>query len=883
MTVLGRMVRRALAVFQSGRMRHELDEEMAFHLDALTEDLVRQGMSPRDARREAVRRFGSPEAVHTRSREERGVAFFDEGLRNVRFAVRSLSRSPLFAATFVVTLALCVASGTAVFSVADAVLLRSLPYPDAERLAHAVVYDPAFGLRPGNTAVDGRTWERLRDEGEPFERAVYSAWARGVNLSTDESAAYVQQQRVGQQYFATLGVAMGMGREFNASEDVPGGPPVAVISHELWQSTFGADPEILGRTIRLKGEAHAVVGVLPAGFRTQAEADVYTPLRPSSTGEGSGTNYAALVRIPEGMSFAEAQARLGGIEARDLRSGDAEYRLGLVPLDEALNAGMRMPVAVLIAGAIVMLLVGVFNLAGLQIARALSRRTELATRHALGGGRSALARQVITENVLLGVLGGFLGVAVASTLTGGLGAVLEQSFGLWQDVGVDSRALGIAALLTLCMTLAFGIAPVGQVMGRGISGTLRSGGRTLGGGAHRLRRALIVGQVALVTTMLFAAGMLLRSYDYLTTLEPGFEPDGVFTVQLSLDDARFAEADRVRALFDESVAIIEALPTVASAAVALTLPYERALNLPYRIPGEDDNRLANAVYVTPDFFETLSIPLRTGRLFGPGDRDDAPVVAVVNEAFAEAGFGVTDVVGRGIEMNFGRERDITVVGVVGNVQQTAGWGGNGQPVWETPTIYLPVAQANADFLSGIHIWFAPSWVVRAATPGAQVGPEVTRVLLDAAPDMPAARAASLERIMADAFAGQRFEAAFLLTIALFALLLAGVGLYGIVAHEVLERRSEMGLRMALGAKPGQAVWSAGASGLRLSLAGIALGGVFSVAVSGTVRSLVFGVGAFDPIVTVGLILVLAALSVSASFIPAGRLGRLDPAIVLRDA
>lgn len=881
--MLGRMVRRVLAIFRSGRMRHELDEEMAFHLDALTEDLVREGMSPRDARREAVRRFGSPEAVHTRSREERGVAFFDEGLRNVRFAVRSLSRSPLFAATFVVTLALCVASGTAVFSVADAVLLRALPYPDSERLAHAVVYDPAFGLRPGNTAVDGRTWERLRDEGEPFERAVYSAWAQGVNLSTDESAAYVQQQRVGQQYFATLGVAMGMGREFITAEDVPGGPPVAVISHELWQSTFGADPEILGRTIRLKGEAHAVVGVLPADFRTQAEADVYTPLRPSSTGEGSGTNYAALVRIPDGMSFAEAQARLGAIEARDLRSGDAEYRLGLVPLDEALNAGMRMPVAVLIAGAIVMLLVGVFNLAGLQIARALSRRGELATRHALGGGRSALARQVITENVLLGVIGGFLGVALASTLTGGLGAVLEQSFGLWQDVAVDSRALGISALLTLCMTLAFGIAPVGQVMGRGISGTLRSGGRTLGGGAHRLRRALIVGQVALVTTMLFAAGMLLRSYDYLTTLEPGFEPDGVFTVQLSLDDARFAEADRVRALFDESVARLEELPTVASAAVALTLPYERALNLPYRIPGEDDNRLANAVYVTPDFFETLSIPLRAGRLFEPGDRDDAPVVAVVNEAFAEAGFGVGDVVGRGIEMNFGRDGDITVVGVVGNVQQTAGWGGNGQPVWETPTIYLPVAQASAGFLSGIHIWFAPSWVVRAATPGAQIGPEVTRVLLDAAPDMPAARAASLERIMADAFAGQRFEAAFLLTIALFALLLAGVGLYGIVAHEVLERRSEMGLRMALGARPGQAVWSAGSSGLRLSLAGIALGGVFSVAVSGTVRSLVFGVGAFDPVVTVGLILVLAVLSVSASFIPAGRLGRLDPAIVLRDA
>jgi len=877
--VIGRVVRRISALLRPGRLRKELDEEMAFHVEALTEDLIREGMSPRAARREAVHRFGSREAVHDRSREEWGVAIVDETARNLRFAFRSLGRRPLFAVTFVATLALCIASGTAVFSVADAVLWRPLPYPAPERLAHAVVYDPEFGKAPGNTAVDGRTWELVRDEAGPLERAVYSAWARGVNLTTDAAAAYVQQQRVGAGYFQTLGVRPAMGRGFTRAEDVPGGPSVAVLSHDLWRNTFGADQETLGSTIRLKGEEHTVVGIMPEDFRSQAEADVFTPLRPSTSGEGSGTNYVVLVRIPEGMSLGEADGRLGAI---DLPEG-GDWRIGLVRLDEALEAGMRMPLVILMTGVGLMLVVGVSNLAGLQIARVLARRVELATRHALGGDASALARQVVAENAVLGVLGGAMGLALGSFFIAGMEQLVENHFGLWQEVRLDVRTLAVALGLTAFATLAFGVAPVGQVLSGRIGRILRSGARALGGGAHKVRKVLLVGQVALVTTMLFAAGLLIRSYGYLGGLDPGFDAEGVLTVQLSLDDARYADADRIRTLFDESLAEIRALPGVGSAAVALTLPYERALNMPYLLPGADDSRVANAVYATPGFFETLRIPVLAGRVFDHSDRADSPVVAVVNQAFVDQASDGADPLGRLIRMSYGGEEHITIVGVVGNVQQSAGWGGDRQPVWETPTVYLPVAQATTGFLNTIHVWFAPSWIVRSARPGAALASGVTPALLRAAPDMPAARISTLGAIMDDAFASQRFEAAFLLAVAVFALLLAGIGLYGIVAHEVLERRAEMGLRMALGATPSQAVWSAGVGGLRLTLTGVVLGGVLSYAISGVMRNFVFGVRPNDPVVAAGLLVLMTLLAVTASFVPAGRVGRLDPALVLRDA
>jgi len=884
--MIRRLISRAKILLSGDRFRRELDEEMKFHLERLTDDLIRQGMKPAEARREARLRFGSPERVQARSREARGLDLFDEAARNLRFSLRGMARRPLFAGTFILTLGLCIGLGTAVFSVVDAVLLRPLPYPHPEKLAHADIYDPAVGWAPGGTAVDGRTWERIRDQATFVERAVYSGWAQGVNLSTDVAAAYVTQQRVGAGYFSTLGIPPMMGREFQESEDIPGGPPVAILSYQLWKQTFQEDPDIVGSTIRLKGEAHTVVGVMPPEFRSNAEADLWTPLQPTTTGEGGGTNYAVLIRVPDGMSFEEANARMAGLELPQTVDEEAgNLRFGLVPLEAVLTSGVRLPILILVGAIALMLVVGCANLAGLQIARSLARQTEMATRQALGSGTGALARQMIVENVMLGVFGGLLGLGIAHFAIGGLEALVQSHFGTWQDVRLDGRVLAGAAGLTVLATILFGLAPVLQVRKSKIQRVLVSGSRgTVGGSGHLIRKALLVGEVAMVTALLFAAGLLVRSYSHLEGLDPGFNPAGVLTVQFSLDDARYAEGSSVQRLFDESLDRIRQISGVRSAAVALTLPYERPLNLPFFLPGDDRERprVTNAVYVTPGFFETMNIPLLRGRDFSQGDRAGAPIVAVANQAFVDANFPQGEALGTPVTMGFGGDDGVQIMGVVGNVQQSAGWGSARSPVWETPTLYLSTAQTSAGFFSMVHVWFSPSWIIRATPGQADLAARVTQVFRTVDPDLPVARMASLEEVMDRAFARERFEATFLIIVAAFALLLAGVGLYGIVAHEVLERRGEMGLRMALGATPGRAVWKTGLSGLRLTLMGLGLGGILAFFVARVMGHLIYGITLYDPVTMVLLVGVLTAFTGFASFVPASRIGRMDPARIMRE-
>jgi predicted permease len=870
-------------LFQGARFRQELDEEIAFHIERHTEDLIRSGVDPAEARRQARLRFGSVDEVKSRSREVRGLALIDEALRNVRFALRVMARNPLFTVTFVLTLGLCIGAGTAVYSVVDAVLWRPLPYPTPDRLALVVTYHPVTGVLPGFNAVDGGSWERIRDNADGFERAVFSDWPAGVNLLAEGAAAYVQQQRVSAGFFRTLDVAPLIGREFEAAEDIPGGPSLVILSHGLWERTFDRDPEIVGRTIRLKGEAHTVIGVMPAGFRSSLPADLWTPLRPSPEGEGGGANYRILVRMPPAMSWAEADARIGAIEAAQSTREDApERRFGLVPLGLAQTWEMRQPLLILLGAILVMLLVGCANLAGLQIARALARRSEIATRQALGGGSAAILRQTLAENLTLGLLGGLAGLAVAYLGVGGLEALVRTHFDTWQTVELDGRALAVAVGLTMLATLTFGLAPMLQVRKVDVRGVLVSGSRSVvGSGGHHLRKALLVGQVALVTALLFAAGLLVRSYGYLDGLDPGFESEGVLTVQLSLDDARYAGGTEVNRLFDETLAGIRRLPGVSSAAVALTLPYERPLNMPFQIVGVEDAqgtyRITNLVYVTPDFLETLGVPLLRGRNLEEADRAETPLVVVPNQAFVEA--HLTDGPAIGSRLTFSG-RDWEVVGVAGNVQQAnAGWGNFG-PLWASPTLYIPAAQAG--FYRGIHVWFAPSWLVKTSGSPAGLAAQVTRVIHGVDPDMPIARITALSEVMADALARPRFQAVFLVVVAAFALLLALVGLYGIVANEVVERTSEMGLRMALGATPGKAVWTVGLPGLRLTLIGLVAGGILAALSTRWIASVLFGVVPYDPITVAFAAVCLTVLAAAASFVPATRIARLEPARILRE-
>ena len=806
-----------------------------------------------------------------------------EDLRHgMRFAIRGMVRHPLFSATFVLTLGLCIGAVTAVYSVADAVLWRPLPYPDADKLALVTIYDAATqGPEAGSNSVTGSQWERIRDRVERLELAVFSDWRGSVNLSADGAAAFVQQQRVSAGFFHTLGIAPFLGREFEETEDVPGGPAVAILGHELWQRTLNGDPEIVGRTVRLKGEPHTVVGVMPAGFRSSIPADVWTPIRAHRSGEGGGANYSILVRIPPGMSRVEALARIGAVEAVQSAEPDApESRFGLEPLGWALGAPLRAPLMLLLGGILAMLLVGSANLAGLQVAAVLARRPELAVRQALGAGGGALTRQMLVENLVLGLLGGAAGVAIASLSIDGLEALVHAHFGTWQPIRLDDRSLVAALLLTLTVSLLFGLAAGLQVRRFDTRAILVGGARgSLGGGGQRLRKALLVGEVAVVTALLFSAGLLARSYEHLAGLDPGFDPENVLTVQLSLDDARFTSPEDITRFFAETLAEIRRVPGVSSAAVGLTLPYERPLNLGVRIPGADRDafQLGDVVYVTPGFFETLDIPLLRGRAFEARDRAEAPPVVVANEAFVDRYLAEGTAIGARVRLG---NRDVNVVGMVGNVQQGSGWG-TSAPLWRSPTLYISPTQFGGDqAFQMVHVWFSPNWIVRTEGRPAALAPDVTEAIHRVNPDIPVARTALLSEVMNQALARPRFEAMFLVAVAGYALLLALVGLYGIVANEVVQRTPEMGLRMALGATPKSAVWTVAGSGVRLTLLGLALGAAFAALSGRWIGSMLHGVATHDPptagIVLGGLLLTAA----TASFLPAARVARLDLARVL---
>jgi predicted permease len=813
------------------------------------------------------------------------VAYFDEAARNVRFAFRSMGRSPLLTGAFVLTLALCIGFGTAVFSAVDSVLWKPLPYPDSDRLALAGLYDPDRGDPAGQLGVDGASWMRIRDGSEGFASAVYSGWVKGVNLSTDQAARFVMQQRVSAGFFETLGVAPLMGREFTEAEDIPDGPALAVLSHELWSNTFEASPDILGSTIRLKGELHTVIGVMPEAFRSDQPVDVWTPLHPSTSGEGGGVNYTALVRLPAGMTWEEAGTRFAAIETPVQSDEAGSARFGLVPLDDALSEGARLPLLVLLGAVALMILVGCANLAGIQVSRALSREIEMSTRQALGSGTGALVRQMLTENVILGLAGGALGVGVAILSLSGLTELFASNLGVGAPMSIDARALFVALGLTGLATVLFGVVPVLQVRRSDALRLLVSGTRGVaGGGSRRLRGALLVGEVAMVTVLLFSAVLLARSYAHLAQLEPGFEPANVLTVQLSLDDARYAETDAVRRLFEGTLEDLRQLPEVTNAAVALTLPYERPLNIPFTLEGDDPDgrpRLANLVYVSPEFFETLGVPVLDGRSIDATDREETAPVVVVNQALVNAHFDGAAPVGARITMPFGGE-SLDIVGIVGDVQQAgAGWGSN-QPVWAAPTMYVPAAQWSGPLFQQVHVWFSPNWVIKASSPSPQLMSSIARVFETHDSELPLARTSSLEEVMTEAFARTRFQAVFLLVVAAFAFLLAGVGLYGIVAQEVLQRRREMGVRMALGVTPGRAVLSTGLAGVRLAAWGLLVGGVAAAAAGRVLGSLLWGVTPTDPVTIVAILAGIGGLAAVASFVPAARMGRLDPASVLRE-
>jgi predicted permease len=868
----------------------ERAREMDAHLRMQADDLIADGLPPDDAWREARRAFGNPRTIREDIYDMNTVALVEQTFRDVRYATRVLRKSPGFTLTAILTLTLAIGVNIAVFSAVDAVLLKPLPYPEPDRLALVATTIRAEGTTRGELAQHGLTWETIRDHAATFDAAVFSSWTTGVNLAAGGSAAYVQQQRVSGRFFSVLGVRPAAGREFSAEEDRTGGPAAVILSFELWQRLYGADPNAIGASLMLRGAPHTVVGIMPRGFRTDARPDLWTPLRPTTSGEGGGENYRIVARLRSGVTWPRAVAEMAALGADvvkrrpGLEGRTLEY--SLVPLQKGLTSGLRQPLLLVWAAVGIILVIASVNLAGLLLARGSARRREIATRMALGSGRGAVLRQLVVESLVLGLAGGVLGIALGALGLESLQRVAEDAFQIAQPIALDVRAAAAGLAWSLISALLFGIVPAFDATRGDVRTGLAAGAsRTATAARSRLRKVVVVAQVALGVALLVGAGLLLRTFSHLRGLDAGFDPDGVQVASVSLQDARYRTADTVVRLFDGVLSELKRTPGIDAAAVSLGVPYERLLNLGFDYVGgpaavEPGRTMTSATYVSSGFFEALRVPLRAGRAFADTDRADSPGVAIVNEAFVaryfpDLGVERTRAVGRRIAVA-GREREI--VGVAGNVQVKPGWGDHG-PLAPMPLTYIPVAQVSDGFLRLVHGWFSPAFVVR--TKGPDAAEMLRRAIQAADPLLPIAAVRSMAVVRSEAIAQPRLLMTMLLVLASAAVLLAAIGIHGLISTSVGERTREIGIRLALGATAGAAIRTVALPGVLLALGGAAVGIPIAVFFVRLVRHFIWGVSPTDPVTFAAAALGLIVVASVASIVPALRILRLDPAMTLR--
>ncbi|HKV99859.1 MAG TPA: ABC transporter permease [Vicinamibacterales bacterium] len=873
-------------------------EEMETHIELYVEELVARGRTPEDARREARLAFGNPRAKLEEVQAMERLPFFDSLWRDLRYAVRVLRRTPAFTVTAIATLALVIGANTSVFSLAHAILLRPLPYPQPERLAMVEVE----GRTPKGSgrweSHDGTTWEVMRDGASAIDVAVIAGgFGHDVNLVVGGSALAVGQARVGAGYFHVLGVPPVVGREFSRDDDRPGGPAVCVISYALWQRVFSGDAGAIGQSLLLRGERYDVIGVMPKGFENPGEpADVWTPVRAARTGEGGGTNFGIIARVKDGHTWQEAIAAMPAVDAGFFKrvTGDDppagfSPHFTMVPLQDTLVADVQQPIVMLGGAVFTVLLIACVNLAVLVLVRGGSRTKEIATRMALGGGRRDVLRQLMTESAVLGLVGGALGLGVGYLGLEALKALGGATFSQWTHVTLDGPMLAFTMGLALFTCLIFGLVPALQASRLDVQATLAEGGsRSIAGGSRPwLRRVLVGAEVALGVALLVVTALLIRAFVNLRSIDPGFDPSHVVTTSVSLQDARYKTAAQMNQLFDETVRRLEQTPGIESAAVSLELPYRRLLNMGFKFMDEPDDKghIANVMYVTPDFFQTLRVPLIGGRAISTSDAVTAPPIVVVNQGFTKLASGGRDPMGRRIRLS-GAEREI--VGVVGDVKVTSsGFFLTGMvrgPITSGPLIYLPAAQTPDGFM-GMHIWFSPMWTVRTQRPA--VAEEALQRAIGAVdPLLPIGRIQQMTDIQAAATARQRLLMILVGVLGGAAVLLAAIGIHGLIAHSVQQRTREFGIRLALGATAGGTIRAVAMSGIVIACCGAVVGIGLAVVAVRLVESLVssdylWGVTSRDPSTYLEVGAFLVVVAAVASLLPALRIFRLDPVETLR--
>jgi len=813
----------------------------------------------------------------------------DSLLQDIRYSVRRLLKSPAFTLIVILTLALGIGANTAIFSAVNAVLLRPLGYGEPDRLVTIQHLHPSLaGLRTPVSAPGFADYQRQARSIEAM--AVETGWA--ANLTGEGEPARLQGARVTGRYFSTLAVPAAVGRTLLPGEDSAGREHVVVLSNGLWQRLFGKSRAVVGRSLSLNGESYEVVGVMPRDFRDAQNRNVelWTPLvfRPDQLADGERTHeFLNLVaRLRPGVPLEQAAAELRTLAERLKRQYPDQYpsdwSLVTTPLAQRIVGNVRPALLVLLGAVGFVLLIACANVANLLLARAAARAKEIAVRTALGAGRDRLVRQLLTESVLLALTGGVVGLFLAFWGVRAIVALNPTNLPRVDEIGVDGAVMVFTLVVSLATGLLFGLAPAVHALGGDLHGMLKEGGRGAAGdrSGQGLRRTLVVAEMALALTLLTGAGLLIKSFARLQGVDPGFDPDRLLTFNLSLPPARYPSDTAQAAFFDQVLPALAAVPGVQAAGATSVMPFSGGWSTGsfeiegYQPPPKQPGPWGDIRIVSPGYFETLRIPLRRGRLLTDQDRPEAPRVAVIDDEFVRRYWPHDDPIGK--RLTFGppagaadtSSREwVEVVGVVGHTKQ------EGLDAENRLQLYLPYSQRPMPFITLA--------VRTAGDPERYVNP-VRRAVQSVDPDQPLSAVSSMDDLISRSVGQRRLSMMLLSLFSGIALVLASVGIYGLMSYSVAQRSRELGVRIALGAARADVLRLVLRQGMTLALTGIVIGVGVAFGLSRVIESQLFGVRATDPATFGGMAVLLTLTALTANLVPAWRATRVDPAVVLRD-
>jgi predicted permease len=868
------------ALFRKELRERELGTELDSHLQMHIEDNLRAGMSPEDARREAYMKLGGVEQTKENYRERRGFPLVETFLQDSRYASRMLSKSPGFTAVAVLTLALGIGANTAIFSVVNGVILKPLPYRQPDRLMSLFLH--GRGLDRGVMGVSD--FLALDERQKVFEQvAAFSPSTIGFTLTGLGSPQMIPGTSVTSDFFSVLGIQPVLGRSFLPAEGRPGGHLSVIVSHRFWEQFLHADPAAIGSTINLDGKSYTVIGILPLGFHFGPHNELWPILQFQPARQRPPYWLLTIGRLKPGISEtqAAADASLIAKQVHEQFPLSDDTSTIVVPLKDLMVGDSSEALLILLCAVGFVLLIAVVNVANLHLSRSGSRVREFAIRSALGAGRRRLMCQLLTESLILAALGGVVGLAIAY---GGVRTILALSpdaLPRIEEIAVDGRVLAFTSLIATITGILFGLIPALRSAGSPVGESLKEGSRlaTSGRSARRLHGALVVAEFALALVVLTGAGLLIRTLSQLEAVNPGFNSTHLVTALLTLPKGRYANAPQVTSFYEELLGRVKNTPGIEAASIAMSLPPNLLeLTNPFHIEGKPDapGQPAPAVGEIPvgtDYFATLGIPLFRGRLFSDQDRSPATHVLVINENMARRYFPDRDPVGTRVQTGeYDPKGDwYTIVGVVGNVK----YEGLGEK--DQPTMYVPY------FDSGWCPWFTREMyvVVRSASDPEKVVSALQSAALSLDNQLALAHVRTMNQLLHESVAGSRFRAVLFGVFATIALVLAMIGIYGVMAYSVSQRTHEIGIRVALGAHRMSILRTILREGAGLALLGVATGFVVALALSRALAGLLFGVHAADPVTFVAVSALLLVVALAACYVPARRAMRVDPIVALR--